>query len=90
MAQASIFFAVGLQLDGWMAKLVQATGGGRAQVFDVGPLVDPRLVPETILALADEAQGAPGAPGSPGAPGEPGKPADRTTVIVTPPPPPRN
>jgi len=65
VARASIFFGVGLSLDGWMAKLVQATGGGRAQVFEVGPLIDPRLVPEAILALTDEAQGTSGAPPAP-------------------------
>lgn len=54
VARASIFLGVGLDLDSWMAKLVQGAGGGKAQVLDVGPLVDPRLVPENILALDDE------------------------------------
>jgi ABC-type Zn uptake system ZnuABC Zn-binding protein ZnuA len=57
VARASVFFGVGLQLDAWMAQLVHGAGGGRAQVFDVGPLVDPRLVPESILAL-DEGNAA--------------------------------
>jgi zinc transport system substrate-binding protein len=54
VADASVFFGVGLELDSWMARLVQGAGGGKAQVFDVGPLIDPRLVPEAILALEDD------------------------------------
>ncbi len=65
VARASVFFGVGLALDGWMAQLVQGAGGGRAQVFDVGPLVDPRLVPEAILALDRRGSGNGGNAGPP-------------------------
>jgi zinc transport system substrate-binding protein len=52
LAEARIVFAVGLGLDGWVGEMAKNAGGGRARVSDVGPLVDPILVPEEALRAA--------------------------------------
>lgn len=57
LADAQIVFAVGLGLDGWVGEMAKNAGAGRARVFDVGPLVDPILVPEEVLRL-DEGEPA--------------------------------
>ncbi|HEY6551741.1 MAG TPA: metal ABC transporter substrate-binding protein [Vicinamibacteria bacterium] len=44
LAGASVVFAVGLGLDSWLVPIVRGAGGGQGRVFDLGPLVDPRLV----------------------------------------------
>lgn len=45
LARASIVFAVGLGLDSWLAPIVESAGPGQGRIFDLGPLVDPMLVP---------------------------------------------
>jgi zinc transport system substrate-binding protein len=52
LADAQIVFAVGLGLDGWVAEMAKNAGSGKGRVFDVGPLVDPILVPEQVVRLA--------------------------------------
>ena len=52
LADAQIVFAVGLGLDGWVAEMAKNAGAGKGKVFDVGPLVDPILVPEQVVRLA--------------------------------------
>jgi zinc transport system substrate-binding protein len=59
LADAQIVFAVGLGLDGWVAEMAKNAGAGKERVFDVGPLVDPILVPERVVRLA-EGEGASG------------------------------
>jgi zinc transport system substrate-binding protein len=46
---ASVVFAVGLGLDSWLGPVVRGAGGGQARLFDLGPLVDPMLVPDNIV-----------------------------------------
>lgn len=53
LANAQIVFAVGLGLDGWVAEMAKNAGAGKGKVFDVGPLVDPILVPERVVRLAE-------------------------------------
>ena len=57
LADAQIIFAVGLGLDGWVAEMAKNAGAGKARVFDVGPLVDPILVPERVVRLAEGGDG---------------------------------
>jgi zinc transport system substrate-binding protein len=45
LASASLVFAVGLGLDSWLAPIVESAAGGKSRIFDLGPLVDPRLAP---------------------------------------------
>jgi len=45
LRDASIVFAVGLGLDSWLGPMVESAGSGRGRVYDLGPLVDPTLLP---------------------------------------------
>ncbi len=53
LAEANLVFAVGLGLDQWLEGIVKSAGGGRARIFELGPLLDPILVPEPILKAAE-------------------------------------
>ncbi len=53
LADAEIVFAVGLGLDGWVAEMAKSAGAGPARVFEVGPLVEPILVPENVVRLVE-------------------------------------
>jgi ABC-type Zn uptake system ZnuABC Zn-binding protein ZnuA len=53
LADAQIVFAVGLGLDAWVADMAKNAGAGDGRVFNVGPLVDPILVPERVVRLAE-------------------------------------
>ncbi|HVQ30606.1 MAG TPA: metal ABC transporter substrate-binding protein, partial [Vicinamibacteria bacterium] len=53
LANAQIVFAVGLGLDTWVTDMAKNAGVGEGRVFNVGPLVDPILVPEGVLRLAE-------------------------------------
>jgi len=57
LAEAQLVFAVGLGLDDWVARMARDASGGRARVFEVGPLVDPILVPEQVLRLVEDEPG---------------------------------
>jgi ABC-type Zn uptake system ZnuABC Zn-binding protein ZnuA len=57
LSSASLVFAVGLGLDSWLTPIVESAGGGRARVFDLGPLVDPILVPAGIAKVEGPAGG---------------------------------
>ncbi len=60
LADARLVFAVGLGLDQWLAGIVKSAGGGGARIFELGPLLDPILVPERILQAAEGDLGSPG------------------------------
>jgi ABC-type Zn uptake system ZnuABC Zn-binding protein ZnuA len=49
LSSASLVFAVGLGLDSWLAPIVESAGAGKARIFDLGPLVDPMLVPAGVV-----------------------------------------
>lgn len=49
LADASLFFAVGLALDPWAPRLARSAGAGEARVFELGPLMDPILAPPGLL-----------------------------------------
>jgi len=53
LADAEIVFAVGLGLDRWVADMARNAGAGSARVFEVGPLVEPILVPENVVRLME-------------------------------------
>jgi ABC-type Zn uptake system ZnuABC Zn-binding protein ZnuA len=57
LSSASLVFAVGLGLDSWLTPIVESVGPGQRRVFDLGPLVDPMLLP----IEAAKAEGAAGA-----------------------------
>ncbi len=46
LAEAGLIFAVGLGLDDWVQGIAKSAGSGQAKVFEVGPLVDPILMPD--------------------------------------------
>jgi zinc transport system substrate-binding protein len=46
LAQAGLVFGVGLGLDDWLEELASRAGAGAATVFEVGPLLDPILMPD--------------------------------------------
>jgi zinc transport system substrate-binding protein len=60
LADAQVVFAVGLGLDGWVADMAKNAGTGRSRIFEVGPLVDPILVPEAVLRLTEGEGASPG------------------------------
>ncbi len=45
LADVTLLFAVGLGLDPWAVGVARAAGAGEARVFELGPLMDPILVP---------------------------------------------
>jgi len=45
LAESNLVFAVGLGLDDWIQRIAKSTGAGNARIFEVGPLLDPILVP---------------------------------------------
>jgi ABC-type Zn uptake system ZnuABC Zn-binding protein ZnuA len=49
LADASLIFAVGLGLDPWAHGLARSAGAGEARVFELGPLMDPILVPPGLI-----------------------------------------
>jgi ABC-type Zn uptake system ZnuABC Zn-binding protein ZnuA len=46
LAQSALVFGVGLGLDDWVQDLASHAGAGAATVFEVGPLLDPILMPD--------------------------------------------
>jgi zinc transport system substrate-binding protein/manganese/iron transport system substrate-binding protein len=46
LAEAGLIFGVGLGLDGWVQGVARSAGAGQAKVFEVGPLLDPILMPD--------------------------------------------
>lgn len=46
LAEAGLIFAVGLGLDDWVQGIARSAGAGEAKVFEVGPLLDPMLMPD--------------------------------------------
>jgi zinc transport system substrate-binding protein len=46
LAEAGLIFGVGLGLDDWVQGIASGAGAGTAKVFEVGPLVDPILMPD--------------------------------------------
>src|SRR5512143_1944352 len=56
LADASLVFAVGLGLDTWLGPIVKSAGGGQARIFELGPLVDPMLVPTEASKSPDSAR----------------------------------
>jgi zinc transport system substrate-binding protein len=46
LAQSALVFGVGLGLDDWVQDLASRAGAGAATVFEVGPLLDPILMPD--------------------------------------------
>jgi zinc transport system substrate-binding protein len=49
LADSSLIFAVGLELDSWALDLARSAGAGEARVFEMGPLMDPILAPQGLL-----------------------------------------
>jgi ABC-type Zn uptake system ZnuABC Zn-binding protein ZnuA len=49
LADSSLIFAVGLELDSWAVDLAQSAGAGEARVFEMGPLMDPILAPQGLI-----------------------------------------
>jgi ABC-type Zn uptake system ZnuABC Zn-binding protein ZnuA len=49
LADSSLIFAVGLELDGWAQDLARSAGAGEARVFEMGPLMDPILAPQGLI-----------------------------------------
>jgi ABC-type Zn uptake system ZnuABC Zn-binding protein ZnuA len=49
LAHARMVFAVGLGLDEWLGEMAKNAGTGRARLFELGPLMDPILVPENVV-----------------------------------------
>jgi ABC-type Zn uptake system ZnuABC Zn-binding protein ZnuA len=49
LADSSLIFAVGLELDGWAQDLARSAGAGEARVFELGPLMDPILAPQGLV-----------------------------------------
>ncbi len=46
LAEAGLIFGVGLGLDDWVQGIARSAGTGTAKVFELGPLVDPILMPD--------------------------------------------
>jgi zinc transport system substrate-binding protein len=59
LSSASLVFAVGLGLDSWLNPIVESAGAGHERVYDLGPLVDPMLVPAGIAKSEGLAAGRP-------------------------------
>jgi zinc transport system substrate-binding protein len=49
LADSSLIFAVGLELDGWAQDLARSAGAGEARLFEMGPLMDPILAPQGLI-----------------------------------------
>jgi ABC-type Zn uptake system ZnuABC Zn-binding protein ZnuA len=49
LADSSLIFAVGLELDGWALDMARSAGAGEARVFEMGPLMDPILAPQGLI-----------------------------------------
>jgi zinc transport system substrate-binding protein len=49
LADVSLIFAVGLELDAWAVDLARSAGAGEARVFEMGPLMDPILAPQGLI-----------------------------------------
>lgn len=49
LADSSLIFAVGLELDSWALDLARSAGAGEARVFEMGPLMDPILAPQGVI-----------------------------------------
>jgi ABC-type Zn uptake system ZnuABC Zn-binding protein ZnuA len=60
LADARMVFAIGLGLEQWLPPMLQGAGGKETRLFELGPLLDPILVPEGVLDLAEEREGPPG------------------------------
>jgi ABC-type Zn uptake system ZnuABC Zn-binding protein ZnuA len=50
LSGSSLVFGVGLGLDGWLSDLVRNAGADQVRIFELGPLVDPALVPADALS----------------------------------------
>jgi ABC-type Zn uptake system ZnuABC Zn-binding protein ZnuA len=59
LSSASLVFAVGLGLDSWLMPIVESAGTGQGRVFDLGPLVDPMLVPAGVAKAEGPAAARP-------------------------------
>jgi len=57
LSGSSLVFGVGLGLDGWLSDLVRNAGADQVRIFELGPLVEPALVPAETLAPAPEGSG---------------------------------
>jgi ABC-type Zn uptake system ZnuABC Zn-binding protein ZnuA len=53
LAEARMVFAIGLGLEQWLPSMLKAAGDGQTRLFELGPLLDPMLVPEDVLELAE-------------------------------------
>jgi ABC-type Zn uptake system ZnuABC Zn-binding protein ZnuA len=66
LAEARMVFAIGLGLEQWLPPMLQGAGEKETRLFELGPLLDPILLPEAVLDLAEEREsGAGGAPVDP-------------------------
>jgi ABC-type Zn uptake system ZnuABC Zn-binding protein ZnuA len=61
LAEAQMVFAIGLGLEQWLPPMLKGAEEGEARLFELGPLLDPILVPESVLQMAEEG-GGPGRP----------------------------
>ena len=52
LADARMVFAIGLGLEQWLPPMLQGAGEKETRLFELGPLLDPILVPEGVLDLA--------------------------------------
>ena len=53
LARVELAFGMGLGLDPWLRRVLDAATDGRARVEEIGPRLDPRPVPEHVLALVE-------------------------------------
>jgi zinc transport system substrate-binding protein/manganese/iron transport system substrate-binding protein len=60
LARVELAFGVGLGLDPWLRRIVDAATDGRARVEEIGLVLDPRPLPDHVLALVGEPSSGPG------------------------------
>lgn len=53
LARVELAVGVGLGLDPWLRRVLDAATDGRARILDLAPALDPRPVPEHVVALVE-------------------------------------